>query len=166
MPDEAISEIDVLWITAGLSCDGESIAMTAATQPSIEDVVRGGLPWIPNVNLYNPVLSIQNGDDFLRPFHEAAAGRGGPFILVMEGSVPNEKNKEEGYWATLGTDERTGQPILTCDWIDRLAPHAWAIIAAGTCSAYGGIHAMEGNPTGRVVEVGWQGRSCVVSVNE
>jgi hydrogenase small subunit len=68
--------------------------------------------------------------------------------LVVEGSIPNEANKEEGYWASLGTDMATGQPITTCEWIDRLAPSAWALIAAGTCAAYGGIHAMEGNPTG------------------
>ena len=36
----AITEIDVLWITAGLGCDGDTIAMTAATQPSIEDIVH------------------------------------------------------------------------------------------------------------------------------
>ena len=145
---EPIAEIDVLWVTAGLGCDGESIAMTAATQPSIEDIVRGGLPWIPKVNFHNPVLAFENGDEFLRPFHEAAAGRRSPFILVMEGSIPDEKNKEAGYWASMGTDQRTGQPITTCEWIDRLAPHAWAVIAAGTCATYGGIHAMEGNPTG------------------
>ena len=61
---------------------------------------------------------------------------------------PNEKNKAEGYWATFGTDAETGQPITTCDWIDKLAPKAWAVVAAGTCATYGGIHAMEGNPTG------------------
>jgi len=38
-----ISEMTVLWLTAGLGCDGDTIAMTAATQPSIEDLVRGGL---------------------------------------------------------------------------------------------------------------------------
>ena len=38
---QAISEIDILWITAGLGCDGDTIAMTAATQPSIEDIVLG-----------------------------------------------------------------------------------------------------------------------------
>ena len=27
-------EIAILWLTAGLSCDGDTIAMTAATQPS------------------------------------------------------------------------------------------------------------------------------------
>jgi len=143
-----IEEIDVLWITAGLGCDGDTIAMTAATQPSIEDVVGGALPWIPKVRLLNPFLSFENGADFLARFRLAAAGKVDPFILVVEGSIPNEKNKEEGYWASLGTDDETGQPITTCEWIDRLAPNAWAVIAAGTCATYGGIHAMEGNPTG------------------
>ena len=143
-----IEEIDVLWITAGLGCDGDTIAMTAATQPSIEDVVGGALPWIPKVRLLNPFLSLENGDDFLARVRLAAAGKVDPFILVVEGSIPNEKNKNEGYWASLGTDDETGQPITTCEWIDRLAPRAWAVIAAGTCATYGGIHAMEGNPTG------------------
>src|SRR5206468_5875456 len=51
-------------------------------------------------------------------------------------------------WAGFGANRETGQPIPTCDWIDRLAPHAWAIVAVGTCATYGGIHAMAGNPTG------------------
>ena len=143
-----IQEIDVLWINAGLSCDGDSVAMTAATQPSIEDLVRGNLPWIPKINFHNALLAYENGDEFMQRFHRAAEGALKPFILVVEGSIPDETNKTEGYWATFGTDQRTGQPILTCDWIDRLAPKAWAIIAAGTCATYGGIHAMEGNPTG------------------
>jgi hydrogenase small subunit len=44
---QAIPEIDILWITAGLSCDGDTIAMTAATQPSIEEILLGGIPCIP-----------------------------------------------------------------------------------------------------------------------
>jgi hydrogenase small subunit len=143
-----ITEIDVLWITAGLGCDGDTIAMTAATQPSIEDIVLGALPWTPKVNFLNPFLAREVGDDFLRRFHKAASGDLQPFILVVEGSIPDEKNKSEGYWASMGTDPATGYPITTCEWIDRLVPHAWAVIAAGTCAAYGGIHAMEGNPTG------------------
>src|SRR5580704_5719813 len=144
-----IEAIEVLWITAALGCDGESVAITAATQPSIEDLVLGNIPLIPKVILRSPLLSVEVGDEFLEPFRRAAAGRAErPFILVIEGSIPNEKIKKEGYWATLGTDRESGQPILTCDWIDRLAPHAWAVVTAGTCAAYGGIHAMEGNPTG------------------
>jgi hydrogenase small subunit len=141
-------EVHVLWITAGLGCDGDTIAITAATQPSIEDIVLGAIPGIPKVILHNPVLSYENGDEFLRTWHLAAEGKLACFILVIEGSIPNEKNKSDGYWAAFGTDHETGQPIPTCDWIDRLAPKAWAVVAAGTCSSYGGIHAMAGNPTG------------------
>jgi hydrogenase small subunit len=143
-----LKEIDILWINGGLSCDGESIAMTGATQPSIEDIVMGAIPGLPKVKLHNPFLSYESGDEFMDFFHRAHQGQLEPFILVVEGSIPNEGNKEEGYWATFGNDRETGQPILTCDWIDRLAPKAWAVIAIGTCAAYGGIHAMAGNPTG------------------
>jgi hydrogenase small subunit len=157
-----ITELDVLWVTAELGCDGDTIAMTAATQPSIEDVVMGALPWVPKINFHNPFLAIENGDEFLKPFHLAAEGKLQPFILVVEGSIPNEHNKAEGYWASWGTDQKTGEPILTCDWIDRLAPKAWAVVAAGTCATYGGIHAMEGNPTGCMGladYLGWQWKS-------
>jgi hydrogenase small subunit len=158
----AIEEIDILWITAGLGCDGETIALTGATQPSIEDILLGGIPGIPRVRLHNPFLAYEVGDDFLRPFHKAAEDSTGPFILVIEGSIPDEKNKSEGYWAALGNDPETGQPITTCDWIDRIAPNAWAVMAVGTCATYGGIHAMEGNPTGCMGladYLGWEWRS-------
>lgn len=69
-----IEEIDILWMTAGLGCDGDTVAMTAATQPSIEDIVMGTLPWIPKVNFYNPFLAYEHGDDFVRPFREGAEG--------------------------------------------------------------------------------------------
>jgi hydrogenase small subunit len=144
----ALEDIDVLWITAGLSCDGDTIAMTAATQPSIEELVRGAFPRVPRLRLHNPVLSRENGDEFMQRFHLAAGGQLGPFILVVEGSIPNERNKSDGYWAAFGTEGPFGQPTLTCDWIDRLAPHAWAVVAVGTCATYGGVHALAGNPTG------------------
>jgi hydrogenase small subunit len=158
----AISEMHVVWITAGLGCDGDTIAMTAATNPSIEDLVLGALPGVPRVRLHNPVLSYENGDDFMRAMYQAAAGELSPFILVVEGSIPNEKNKTDGYWAAVGTDPETGQPITTCEWIDRLAPRAWGVIGAGTCATYGGIHAMAGNPTGCMGlpdYLGWEWKS-------
>ena len=143
-----IDSIDVVWISAGLSCDGDSVSMTAATQPSIEDLIFGAIPGLPKVKLHSPFLAYENGDDFLNFYRQAEEGKLDPYILIVEGSVPNEKNKTAGYWAALGTDPQTGQPITTCEWIDRLTPKAWAVVAAGTCAAYGGIHAMEGNLTG------------------
>ncbi len=140
--------VSVLWMTSGLGCDGDSIAMTAATNPSLEDLLRGCLPGMPPVVLYNAVFAFETGDDFLRAFDDAARGALDPFILVLEGSVPNEEINGDGHWAAMGVDGSTGQPILTCDWLDRLAPRAAAVLALGTCAAYGGVPAMRNNPTG------------------
>ena len=121
MPD-----IHILWLTAGLGCDGDTVSITAATQPSIEDVLLGAIPGLPKVHLHNPVLAYEVGDDFMKSWYQAAEGKLDPFVLVVEGSIPNEKIKTEGYWAAMGTDPTTGQPITTNEWIDRLAPKAWA----------------------------------------
>jgi hydrogenase small subunit len=140
--------VHVLWLNAGLSCDGDSVAFTAAMQPSLEDLALGAIPGLPKLAFHWPLVDYQTGDDFIAWFHKAARGELEPFVLVVEGSVANEEIKQEGYWTGFGTDPATGQPITLSTWLDRLAPHATAIVAAGTCATYGGIHAMEGNPTG------------------
>ncbi len=160
--DPAVAEVHVIWITAGLSCDGDTVAVTAATQPSIEDVVTGAIPGLPKVHLHNPVLAYKVGDDFLQGMHDAANGAIAPFVLVVEGSIPNEALSGEGFWAAVGIDPETGDPIRTTEWIDRLAPKALAVVAVGTCATYGGIPAMSGNPTGAMGlpdYLGWDWKS-------
>jgi hydrogenase small subunit len=144
-----VDEVHILWITAGLSCDGDTVSVTAAMQPSIEDVLLGAIPGLPKVTLHNAVLAFElGGASYMKWWFDAEKGLLDPFVLVVEGSIPNEQTKSEGYWAAMGTDPATGQPITTADWISRLAPKALAVVAAGTCATYGGIHAMENNPTG------------------
>jgi len=154
------SPVHVLWITSGLGCDGDSIALSAATNPSLEDLLRGCVPGMPAVVLYNPVYAYETGDEFMRAWVNAAAGRLDPFILVLEGSVPNEEINGDGHWAGMGVDAQ-GQPILTNTWIDRLAPRAAAVLALGTCAAYGGIPAMRNNPTGAMGLCDYLGRNWV-----
>jgi len=143
-----VDEVHIIWMTAGLSCDGDTISITAASQPSIEDVLLGAIPGLPKVHLHNPVLAYETGDNFMDWWYKAERGELDPFVLVVEGSIPNESIKSEGYWAALGNNPETNQPITTNEWIDRLAPKAWGVVAIGTCATYGGIHAMAGNPTG------------------
>ncbi len=160
----AVKEIHILWTPDGLSCDGDTVSVTAASLPSIEDLVMGAIPGLPKVHLHNRVLAVENGDDYMQAWFDAAEGKLDPFVLVVEGSIPNEDIKEEGYWAAIGTDPETGQPITLNTWIDRLAPKATAVVAVGTCAAYGGIHAMQGNPTGSMGladYLGWKWRSKV-----
>ena len=103
---------------------------------------------MPRVVVHNPVLAYENGDEFMQAWYDAEAGKLDPFVLVVEGSIPNEKINGEGHWAGMGVNPETGQPITTNEWIDRLAPKAAAVVAVGTCATYGGIPAMKNNPTG------------------
>jgi hydrogenase small subunit len=172
MPSEAAVKaeetlIHVLWINAGLSCDGDSVALTAATQPSIEEIALGALPGLPKIAVHWPLIDFECGptggaDDFLEWFFKAERGELEPFVLVVEGSIPNEQIKDEGYWCGFGNNPETGQPMTTSEWLDRLTPKATAVVAMGTCAAYGGIHAMAGNPTGAMGVpdyLGWDWKS-------
>ena len=172
MPTEAAIKaeetlIHVLWINAGLSCDGDSVALTGATQPSIEEIALGALPGLPQIAVHWPLIDFECGpaggaDDFLEWFFKADRGELEPFVLVVEGSIPNENLHKEGYWCGFGNDPATDQPITTSEWLDRLAPKATAIVAVGTCATYGGIHAMAGNPTGAMGVpdyLGWDWKS-------
>jgi hydrogenase small subunit len=157
-----VDEVHILWISEGMSCDGDTVSITAAAQPSIEDVVLGLIPGLPKVHLHNKVLAYETGEDFLQPFKQAAAGElKHPYVLVIEGSIPNENINGEGFWSGFGT-RADGQPKTLPEWIDELAPKAFAVVAAGTCATYGGIHAMAGNPTGSMGladYLGWDFRS-------
>src|SRR4030095_7900506 len=88
-----VQEVRVLWMKPGLGCDGDSVSATAATLPSIEDIVMGAIPGLPKVHLHNPVLAYEVGADFMKFWYAAAEGRLEPFVLILEGSVPNEKIK-------------------------------------------------------------------------
>jgi hydrogenase small subunit len=152
----------VIWMTTGLSCDGDSVAMTSATNPSLEDIVRGIIPGMPRVVVHNPVLAYENGADFMKAWWQAERGELDPFVLIVEGSIPNEEIDGEGHWAAMGVDPETGQPITTNEWVDRLAPKAAAVVAVGTCATYGGIPAMKNNPTGAMGlpdYLGWSWKS-------
>ena len=52
------------------------------------------------------------GEEFLTPFRAAARGElDAPFVLVIEGSIPNENINGDGYWTSFGNDEATGEPM-------------------------------------------------------
>ena len=90
-----VSEVHIVWITAGLGCDGDSVSITAATQPSIEDVLLGAIPGLPKVHLHNPVLAYECGEDF----HEAflPGGRGQARTLCAGGGrLHPQREDQEG----------------------------------------------------------------------
>src|SRR4051794_14236136 len=143
-----VDEVHILWISEGMSCDGDTVSITAAGQPGIEDVLLGAIPGLPKVHLHNKVLSpTLGGEEFLKPFRQALVDElDAPFVLVIEGSIPNEEINGDGYWTSFGNDEATGEPLTLNWWIDRLAPQAGGGVALGPGAADGGIPPLAGNP--------------------
>ena len=104
---------------------------------------------MPPIILYNPVLAYETGDDFMRALarrrRTAGSTRSSSCSRARSRTRRSTATGTGRAWASTPT---TGQPILTTTWIDRLAPRAAAVLALGTCAAYGGIPAMRNNPTG------------------
>lgn len=69
--DEDEDVVNVYWL-AGEGCDGCSIATLGATDPGVEDLLRGVVPQLPRVELHHPVLSTEWGDDYIQHLEAAA----------------------------------------------------------------------------------------------
>jgi hydrogenase small subunit len=148
-------------MTTGLSCEGDSVAMTSATNPSLEDIILQAIPGMPKVVIHNQVVDYANGADYAQAWFDAEQGKLDPFVLCMEGSIGNEEINGDGHWTGFSQNP-DGQPITMNEWLDRLAPKAAAVVAIGTCATYGGIPAMKGNATGAMGVpdyLGWSWKS-------
>jgi hydrogenase small subunit len=149
----------VFWLS-GMSCDGCSVSVMGASNPSIESLVLGTVPRLPRVILHHPMLDEESGHDFMAAYRAAVEGTlGAPYIVVVEGSIPDDQSFErEGYYSALGSGADWPQgvrgaggadrPVRVTDWIRAMAPKAAASIAIGTCATWGGIPAAAGNITG------------------
>ena len=150
-----LEEVHIFWV-AGMSCDGCSVAVTGATNPSVEELLAGTIPGLPRAVLHHPVLSVSAGAGFMKPFHAAANGElGVPYVVVIEGSIPDDQAFEgdSGYYSAMGAGgfdplSEGDQPNRMTDWVLKLAPGAAAMVAIGTCATWGGIPAAAGNVTG------------------
>ena len=161
-----LTEVHVFWV-AGMSCDGCSVSVTGATAPSVEELLAGTIPGLPRVVLHHPVLSIDAGGGFIRAFKLAAQGRlGAPYVVVLEGSIPDDQALDQGYYSAMGAGgfdpETPGeQPNKVTDWVRLLAPGAAACVAIGTCATWGGIPAAAGNVTGSMSLMDYLGKDYV-----
>ena len=93
--------IHVLWINAGLSCDGDSVALTAATQPSIEEIALGALPGLPQVAVHWPLIDFECGPDRRRGrlpgvVLEGRPGRARPLRARGRGLHPQREAARRG----------------------------------------------------------------------
>ena len=105
--------VHVLWINAGLSCDGDSVALTAATQPSIEEIAMGALPGLPKIAVHWPLIDFECGpvggpttssSGSSRP----TRGELDPFVLVSRARSPTRRSRRKATGPASATTRRPG----------------------------------------------------------
>jgi hydrogenase small subunit len=124
----------VIWIGAQ-ECTGCTESLLRATHPTLENLLLNVISLE-----YHEVLSAAFGTQAEENKHRAIERYKGQYILVVDGSIPL---KDGGVYCMVA-----GKPIV--EHIRAAAEHAAAIIAIGSCSAWGGVPASGGNPTGAV----------------
>ncbi len=144
----SVEKINVIWLQ-GQGCTGCTVSLTGATHPSLLDILGGFLPQASGIVLqYHPTIMLPHGEEALKNLRAAVKGELDPFVLVLEGAIPDEGKAGEmgGFWCMIG--EENGKFMTFNDWLKRLAERAVAIVAVGTCASYGGIPHGKPNPTG------------------
>ena len=111
-----IKNIHVIWLP-GQACTGCTVSLLNASHPNLLDLLTGFIPQATGVTLdYHATVMLPWGDEALAAVDAAEKGELGPFVLVLEGAIPDESRAKEtgGYWCVIGEDEE-GNPITFND---------------------------------------------------
>ncbi len=143
-----VDRIHVLWLN-GQACTGCSVSFLNATHPSVVDLLTGFIPQASGITLdYHQTIMLPWGEEATKALDDAEKGLLDPFVLVMDGSIPDEAaaSKTGGAWCVIG--EREGKVVTFNQRLKALSEKAAAVVAAGTCATWGGIPHGKPNPTG------------------
>ena len=118
----------VLWIQA-MSCTGCSVSFLNTDAPGPVEILTEIISLV-----YHQTISAAQGDDVAKVIDQLTAQGG--YYVVVEGAVPLDMPSA----CVLG-----GKPATTL--LPPVLRNAKAILAVGTCAAFGGIPSAEGNLT-------------------
>ena len=136
----------VIWLSIQ-DCTGCLETLLQASRPSIESIIFDFISLD-----YQETLMAAAGSAAERTLRDAAAANTGEYLLAIDGSIPV---KDGGVYALSGGRSSVGL-------LEALAVDAKAVLAIGTCAAYGGIPKAYPNPTGAVgVDAVVSGRAIV-----
>ncbi|MEH7464147.1 hydrogenase small subunit [Bacillus thuringiensis] len=126
---ETSTRVPVVWLQFQ-DCTGCSESFIRSSQPKVESVL------FDMISLeYTEVLSAASGFQIEEAMEQVLKNYKGKYVLAVEGSIP-----QEGF---LNIGGKSGK-----DTFIEMAENAQAVIAYGSCSAWGGIPAAYPNPTG------------------
>ena len=136
-------EYPVVWLQCA-GCTGCSVSVLNTSHPSIKNVLIDELIPGKHINLrFHPTIMAGTGEMVVEVLRDTAADLRGGYLLVVEGAIPTA---EEGIYGTIG--EEDGKPVTLLRRLLELGSNALAVVALGTCAAFGGIPSGDPNPTG------------------
>lgn len=127
---ETKERIPVIWLQLQ-DCTGCSESFIRSTHPKIESVL------LDMISLeYSEVLSAASGHQVEDALKKVLKEYKGKYVLAVEGSIPSDS----AFLTVGGLDAK--------ETFIEAAKDAYAVIAYGSCSSWGGIPAAGPNPTG------------------
>jgi len=130
---EKAPRASVIWLSFQ-ECTGCTESLTRSHAPSIEGLILEQLSLD-----YHHTLQAASGEAAEQAREDSMRTNAGKYLLVVDGSVPLGN---PGYSTIAG--------VSNVDMLMETAKGAAAVIAVGTCAAYGGLPAAQPNPTGAV----------------
>jgi len=142
MPAALPYEIPVIWIQAA-TCTGCSVSVLNSVSPTINNVLVDEVLPGKHVNLrYQATIMAGAGDLAIGAMEDAWQQHKGRYLLVVEGAIPTRAG-----WRYGSLGERNAAAVPITERVETLGRDALAIIALGTCAAFGGIAAARPNPS-------------------
>jgi len=123
----------VIWLSFQ-ECTGCTESLTRSHAPTVESLIFDAISLD-----YHHTLQAAAGHGAEAAREAAMAENEGEYILVVDGSIP-VKNKA---FSTIAG-------ISNYDMLVDVASKAYAVVAVGTCAAFGGLPMANPNPTGAV----------------
>lgn len=124
----------VIWLSFQ-ECTGCVESLTRSFDPTLEQMI------FEMISLdYQHTLQAASGEAAESAREQAMKSSWGKYLLIVDGSIPT---KDGGVYSTVAG-------VSNYDMLVETAKGAAAIVAVGTCSAYGGIPHANPNPTGAV----------------
>jgi hydrogenase small subunit len=124
----------VIWLSFQ-ECTGCTESLTRSSSPSLEELIFDFFALD-----YHHTLQSVSGDAAEAARRQSMQENKGKYVVVVDGSVPVA---DGGVYSTIA-----GHTNL--DMLAETAEHAAAVIAVGTCAAFGGLPGADPNPTGAV----------------
>ncbi len=129
----------IFWVE-GQGCTGCTITLLNSLHPSIAEVLLKIISM-----QYHPFLTASEGGLAIKHMLDKAKAYAGEYIYIIEGSIPIA---EDGKYCIIGEIDHHEYTMV--EITDIMARNAAVILAVGTCSAYGGVPAAQGQQTGAV----------------